>query len=98
MAEADRNMEEIVPAPYGTYTINDTDVVSKKAEAIQVDSAAVFTAIYINNDFTNNVASQYLSNPSGTVEPCFITALPGHTFYRVQIASGQVTLVLSQNQ
>lgn len=94
----ERNMEDVVAAPYGTYTINDTDIVTGIWDVLQVDTATVFTAIYINGDYTNNVASQYLSNPSGTVQPTLICALPGHTFNRLQLASGQVTAVIARQQ
>ena len=87
---ADRNMEQIVPAPFGTFTVNDTDDVRISFEAFQIDSAAVISFLGVNSDHTNNIASQYVSNAGGTVNPCLITAIPGHDFTRIQLTSGQV--------
>lgn len=93
----ERNMEDVVAAPYGTYTINSTTLVDGLlTDVLQVDTATVFALIYVNGG-TTNMASQYILSPSGTVQPTLICALPGHTFTAVQLTSGQVTAVKNRS-
>jgi hypothetical protein len=95
MAIQDVNSSRL-DASFGTATINDTTEVTVNFDAIQINEATVINKLEINGV---DVLANYVSTPATALQPQTITCPVGkHSFSKIKLTSGSVTISYTQNQ
>ena len=89
-----RTWSEILVPANGVYVVNNTDEYKGTFYAIKVTADAVISEMSIGKEYVD--LEDYISDPTGAVKAGTLITPPNSAkpFTSIELASGQVTLVL----